>query len=269
MTYYAIGDLQGCFDEFQDLLAHIGFSRGRDTLWLVGDIVNRGPRSLDCLRYIKRHEDSIRTVLGNHDLHLLALAYGNGRLKQQDTVGGILAAPDREPLLDWLRRQPLMRRSGGQIIVHAGIWPQWDADTAQARADEVAEALRQRPQQYFDHMYGNLPDTDTAADETGRLRFATNVFTRMRALTADGRMDFGFKSTLSDLPAGLIPWFRVPGRCVLSQQIVFGHWSALGLHRENGTAGIDTGALWGGRLTALNLENGEVFQVASRQRKRF
>ncbi len=270
MSHYAIGDLQGCFDEFQDLLAHIGFSHGRDTLWLVGDVVNRGPKSLACLRYIKQHADSIQTVLGNHDLHLLAHAHGHGgRLKRQDTMVDILVAPDCQRLLDWLRQQPLMCHNERHILVHAGVWPEWHTAQAQQRADEVSAALRRHPEQYFAHMYGNLPDADYAADEAERLRFATNAFTRMRALTADGRLDFDFKSTLSELPDTLHPWFRAPNRQPLAQQVVFGHWSALGLHRENHTAGIDTGALWGGSLTALNLDSGEVFQVASRQRKRF
>lgn len=269
MTRYAIGDLQGCFEEFQELLAHISFCHGRDTLWLVGDIVNRGPQSLACLRYIKQHEHSIQTVLGNHDLHLLAVAHGHGRLKRQDTVSDILAAPDSQILLDCLRRQPLMVHDDTFVLVHAGLWPQWTVAEAQKRADEVAHALQHEAPAYFAHMYGNRPDSDHPADTAERLRFATNVFTRMRALTADGRMDFDFKSTLADLPAHLLPWFRAPNRQHLSHRIVFGHWSALGLHAENQTCGIDTGALWGGKLTALNLDNGEVFQVASKQARRF
>ena len=269
MAHYAIGDLQGCFAEFQELLARIGFSHGRDTLWLVGDLVNRGPQSLDCLRYIKQHESSIRTVLGNHDLHLLAIAHGHGKLKRSDTVGDILAAPDRQALLDWLLHQSLMLQHGNNLIVHAGIWPQWTAESAQQRAAEVAAALQSRPDWFFTHMYGNTPDTDRADNETERLRFATNVFTRMRALHCDGHMDFDYKATLPEMPSGLMPWFRAPGRQTLGYQTVFGHWSALGLYRGENVAAIDTGALWGGELTALDLDTQQVFQVASKQPKKF
>ena len=269
MAHYAIGDLQGCFAEFQELLDRIGFSHGNDTLWLVGDLVNRGPQSLDCLRYIKQHESSIRTVLGNHDLHLLAIAHGHGKLKRSDTVGDILSSPDRQALLDWLLHQPLMLQHGNNLIVHAGIWPQWTAEEAQSRAAEVAAVLQSRPDWFFAHMYGNTPDTDCADNETDRLRFATNVFTRMRALHSDGRMDFDYKATLPEMPSGLMPWFRAPGRQTLGYQTVFGHWSALGLYRGENVAAIDTGALWGGELTALDLDTQQVFQVASKQPKKF
>ncbi|OAM27166.1 MULTISPECIES: symmetrical bis(5'-nucleosyl)-tetraphosphatase [Eikenella] len=269
MAHYAIGDLQGCFDEFQELLAHIGFQHGRDTLWLVGDLVNRGPQSLACLRYVKQHEGSIQTVLGNHDLHLLAIAHGHGKLKRSDTVGDILAAPDRQALLDWLLRQPLMLHTERHILVHAGIWPQWDVRQAQQRASEVAAALQSRPDWFFAHMYGNMPDTDRADNETDRLRFATNVFTRMRALYRSGQMEFDYKGTLPDMPAHLMPWFRAPNRQTLSRQTIFGHWSALGLYQGENVAGIDTGALWGNRLTALDLSSQQIFQVASKQPKQF
>lgn len=269
MAHYAIGDLQGCFDEFQKLLAHIGFNHGSDTLWLVGDIVNRGPKSLACLRYIKQHESSIRTVLGNHDLHLLAIAYGQGVLKRGDTVGDILQADDCRILLDWLRSRPLMLHNERYVVVHAGIWPQWTVSEARLRADEVADALQTRPDWFFANMYGNTPDTDHARNETERLRFATNVLTRMRALHRNGRMDFDYKGTLAGLPPHLLPWFRSPDRQHLSHQTVFGHWSALGLYRGNSVFGIDTGALWGGRLTALDLGTEQIFQVASRQPKHF
>lgn len=269
MAHYAIGDLQGCFAEFQELLAHIGFNHGRDTLWLVGDLVNRGPQSLACLRYVKQHESSIQTVLGNHDLHLLAIAHGQGKLKRSDTVGDILQAPDRQALLDWLLRQPLLLHNERYVLVHAGIWPQWTVAEAGQRAAEVAAALQSRPDWFFAHMYGNTPDTDRADNETERLRFATNVLTRMRALHRDGRMEFDYKGTLPAMPAELMPWFRAPERQHLSHQTVFGHWSALGLYRGENVFGIDTGALWGERLTALDLDSQQVFQVASRQPKRF
>lgn len=267
MSHYAIGDLQGCYREFQALLAHIGFNPGRDTLYPVGDLVNRGPDSLACLRYIKRHESSILPVLGNHDLHLLAVCHGYGQQKRQDTLQAILAAPDRALLTGWLQQQPLLREYRDTFIVHAGVFPHWDDRETRLRAEETACFIRTRPQDYFAAMYGNSPDTDPDGSDTlGRLRFATNVFTRMRVLHRDGRLDFQFKSTLTQLPDHLLPWFRLP-RKQTAANIVFGHWSTLGLHRENRTVCTDSGALWGGSLTAVDLDSGETFQVASTRRK--
>lgn len=267
MSHYAIGDLQGCFHEFQTLLAHIDFNPSRDTLWLVGDLVNRGPDSLACLRFIKQHENSILPILGNHDLHLLAVHHGFASSKRQDTLDAILNAPDRAILLDWLAAQPLLRQCGDTVIVHAGIWPEWTLETAQQRAREAEESIRRQPQHFFAHMYGNQPDSDSPKhSEIERLRFTTNVFTRMRTLHTDGstlRLNHSFKAPLNQLPPDLKPWFAIPRP--MSHPIVFGHWSALGLHQEANTTAIDTGALWGGQLTALNLETGQILQVASQQ----
>lgn len=263
MAHYAIGDLQGCLAPFQALLAEIGFNPGSDTLWLTGDLVNRGPQSLATLRFVRRHEHCMQTVLGNHDLNLIAIAHGYGRLKKSDTVTDILNAPDRLTLIDWLRLQPLLIRNEQQLLVHAGLWPDWDADTAAARCAEVEAALRhRRPQAFLAHMYGNTPLTDTAGSEAERLRFTTNVCTRMRALTRSGALDFDYKSTLAEMPATLQPWFRAPNRRQRSHRIVFGHWSALGLYQGDGVTGLDTGALWGGQLTAIELGSGRITQVA-------
>lgn len=268
MAHYAIGDLQGCLHEFQALLAEIGFNAGRDTLWLTGDLVNRGPQSLAVLRLVKRHAGCMRTVLGNHDLHLLAVAYGYARPKRGDTLAEILAAPERSVLLDWLRAQPLLIRTPEYLLVHAGIWPQWDADTAAARAADIEQALQSEPEHFFTHMYGNQPVRDTAVvGSHDARRFAINTFTRMRAVTLAGELDFDFKSTLGQLPPQLRPWFAHAQRRPLAQTVVFGHWSALGLYHGHGVLGLDTGALWGGSLTAANLDTGEIMQLASRNRR--
>ena len=268
MAHYAIGDIQGCFAEFQALLAHIGFNPGADTLWLTGDLVNRGPQSLATLRWVKQHESSMQTVLGNHDLHLLALAYGYGRLKRSDTVNDILNAPDRLALIDWLRAQPLLLHNHSHALVHAGLWPQWNITTAQTLAAEVEAAIRQpNPAGFFAHMYGNTP-LQYHPEHSGieRLRFTTNVLTRLRALTLDGDMDFDFKATLADMPSHLRAWFDAPERQHRSHTVVFGHWSALGLYQNKDALGLDTGALWGGTLTAANLNSGQIHQVASQSR---
>ena len=268
MAHYAIGDLQGCLNEFEALLAEIGFTPGRDTLWLTGDLVNRGPASLAVLRLVKHYDTCMHTVLGNHDLHLLAMAYGYARPKRGDTVGDILAAPDRSLLLDWLRAQPLLIRTPQYLLAHAGIWPQWSADTAAARAADIEHALQTKPEDYFAHMYGNRPLQDTAPEGShDARRFTTNAFTRMRAVTLAGDIDFDFKSTLGQLPAHLRPWFAHAQRVPLAETVVFGHWSALGLYRGHGVLALDTGALWGGSLTAANLGSGEIIQVPSQNRR--
>lgn len=265
MAHYAIGDIQGCFAELQTLLAEIGFNPGTDTVWLTGDLVNRGPQSLATLRFVKQHDTSMQTVLGNHDLHLLALAYGHGRLKKSDTITDILNAPDRLALLDWLRAQPLLVCNHSHALVHAGLWPGWDITMARRLAAEVEYALgAANPAPFFAHMYGNTPlrYSNTLSD-IERLRFSTNVLTRMRTITLDGNMDFDFKSTLADMPSHLRPWFNAPARRHQSHTVVFGHWSALGLYRADNVIGLDTGALWGGALTAIDLDRGDVYQVDS------
>lgn len=264
MAHYVIGDLQGCFAEFQALLAELAFNPGKDTLWLTGDLVNRGPQSLETLRFIRQHDACMQTVLGNHDLHLLALNYGHGKLKRGDTILDILQAPDKKALLDWLQQQPLLIQQADYLMVHAGVWPEWTKQQAQALAFEVEQALRHHPRHFFANMYGNQPDYwQPALQGHERLRFITNVFTRMRALTLTGKLDFDFKSTLSAMPDNLIPWFQAPNRHNCDVTILFGHWSALGLHCADNTICLDTGALWGGTLTAMNLKTAEFIQIKS------
>lgn len=265
MATYAIGDIQGCYDQLQALLEKVAFDPADDRLWLTGDLVNRGPRSLEVLRFVRNLGERAVTVLGNHDLHLLAVWQHRDRLKRSDSLEPVLAAPDGDELLHWLRRQPLMHDDPalGFAMVHAGLSPQWDLPTAMACAEEVNAVLRgDRFTDFLAHMYGNRPDrwspTLTGWD---RLRYAVNCFTRLRYCSADGRLEFRQKDAPGSQPAGYLPWFEVPGRRHAGREIIFGHWSTLGLYRGHGVRALDTGCLWGGALTALRLEDGAVLQI--------
>lgn len=260
MPIYAIGDIQGCCDEFELLLERIRFDAGRDLLWITGDLVNRGPRSLDVLRKVKTLGPAAITVLGNHDLHLLAVARGPHKpLKPGDTLQPILTAPDRDELLDWLRRQALLHHDAalGYTMIHAGLPPQWDLELAQACARELEQALRDdaRFEHLLAHMYGDQPNrwSDELSD-IERLRFTTNCLTRLRYCRADGTLELKFKGAIDDAPAGVMPWFRVPGRRSRNLRIVCGHWSALGYYDGDGVLSIDTGCVWGARLCAVRLD---------------
>ena len=271
MTTYAIGDLQGCFRELEHLLETLNFDPNTDRLWLAGDLVNRGPESLEVLRFAASLGDRVRCVLGNHDLHLLAVAYAGARLKRSDTLQPILDAPDRDALLDWLRHQPLCHYDAGlgYVMTHAGIPPIWTLEAALGYAREVEQVL-QGPDctGYFEQMYGNKP-AKWSDDLKGydRLRAITNYFTRMRFCTPKGKLDFDTKEGLDQCPEGFAPWFRYPRK--VQAQIIFGHWAALeGQVDAEGVHGLDTGCIWGGSLTALNLSNGEKTQVPSQQQSR-
>jgi bis(5'-nucleosyl)-tetraphosphatase (symmetrical) len=260
MATYAIGDIQGCCDEFETLLAQLRFDPARDRLWLTGDLVNRGPRSLDVLRLVKRLGSAAITVLGNHDLHLLAVALApNERVKPQDTLGPILHAPDRDELLKWLRSQPLLHHNAalGYTMIHAGLPPQWDLETAQSCAHELEQALRDdaRCLELFTHMYGDRPNR-WSDDLRGvdRLRFITNCLTRLRFCRSDGTLELKFKGEIDSAPQGVMPWFRVPRRRSRELHIVCGHWSALGYHDGDGVLSIDTGCVWGEKLCAIRLD---------------
>ena len=259
MAVYAVGDVQGCALELQALLTKIDFDARRDRLWFVGDLVNRGPDSLTVLRRVQALGDAAIVVLGNHDLHLLAVARGDASLKSGDHgLEAVLDAPDREPLLDWLQGRPMLHHDPalGVTLVHAGLPPQWDLKTAIHCARELEAELRsERNGRFYRRMYGDQPDLwrdDLEGD--ARLRFIVNCLTRLRVCDAQGRVVLGFKGRLEQLPVGLTPWFRVPGRRTAGERIVCGHWSALGYLDENGVASIDTGCVWGGPLTALRLD---------------
>lgn len=267
MATYAIGDLQGCYSDLLRLLQQVEFDPQQDRLWLTGDLVNRGPESLEALRYIKALGDAAVTVLGNHDLHLLAVAEGGQPEKHRDTLGPILDAPDRAALLDWLRHRPLIYREGNNLLVHAGLLPQWTPDDALDLAREVEAVLQGNGyRQFLAQMYGNEPD-EWRQDLTGnmRLRMIVNAMTRLRFITPEGKMNFSDKGTLDSAPPGYMPWFEVPGRRSACARIVFGHWSALGLRVELNLLALDTGCVWGNALTAVRLEDGQVFQVACRK----
>jgi len=272
MTTYAIGDLQGCHAEFVELLETLDFDPRRDRLWLAGDLVNRGPASLACLREVMALGDAATTVLGNHDLHLLAVARGGARLNRKDTLDAILDAPDREALLDWLQSRPLLvHESRGQEVVmtHAGLLPQWSLAQAAALAEELEAALgSERSGSFLERMYGNAPACwRDDLDGIDRLRAIVNVLTRMRFIDADGCLDFAAKEGLDSAPPGFAPWFQYPRAD--DPWLLFGHWAAL--HGETPrrrvrAEALDTGCVWGSRLTALDLESGERTSVPSRRR---
>ena len=254
MTRHAIGDLQGCYEELRALLALLKFSPDRDRLWFVGDLVNRGPASLETLRLVRALGDNAVVVLGNHDLHLLAVVYGGQRKRKSDTLDELLAARDRDALIEWLLTRPLAHAEAGDLLVHAGVVPQWTVAQTLALAGEVATALQRDPRRLFEHMYGDQPDRWTpqlAGFE--RLRFTINVLTRLRVCTADGQIDLALKGEPPPPPSPLRPWFLHP-RASRDARIVFGHWSALGFVHSHGVVGLDTGCVWGGALTALDLD---------------
>ncbi len=262
MATYAIGDIQGCYDEMRRLLDTIGFEPAQDRLWLVGDLVNRGPQSPEVLRYLRGLGDRAITVLGNHDLHLLVVAAGVRKPHRGDTLDALLAAPDRDELLDWLRGQRLMHVDAGYAMVHAGLLPQWSIAQALALAHEVETAL-QGPDygEFLNCMYGNAP-AQWRDDLTGydRLRVIVNAMTRLRLCTPDGVMEFTHKTGLAGAPAGYQPWFDVPDRASRDTPVLFGHWAALGLLLRTDVLGLDSGCVWGRRLTAVRLEDRRVFQ---------
>jgi bis(5'-nucleosyl)-tetraphosphatase (symmetrical) len=264
---YAIGDIQGCCDELKALLARFDYSPDRDQLWFVGDLVNRGPKSLETLRFVRSLGANATVVLGNHDLHLLALAYGSKRkTKDGDTLDAILDAPDRDQLLEWLSGRPLavFDEPRGDFLVHAGLVPDWTPREAAKYAREVEAVLRDDARSLFDAMYGNKPDKwDATLRGMDRLRFVINVFTRMRFCTREGRVDLKAKGAPGEQPEDLVPWFDVPGRASRDVRIVCGHWSTLGLHRRKDLLALDTGCVWGGSLTAVNLDDdGPAIQLA-------
>jgi bis(5'-nucleosyl)-tetraphosphatase (symmetrical) len=256
VSRYAIGDIQGCCDELQALLSRIGFSADRDRLWFVGDLVNRGPQSLEALRYVRALGDNAVVVLGNHDLHLLAVACGCHTARRSDTLDEVMGAPDRDALLEWLANRPLVHFEAGDLLVHAGLVPQWTVETTLGLAREVESALRNDPRHLFDHMYGDEPD-HWSADLTGmdRLRFAINVLTRIRVCKSDGRINLRIKGKPPAPGSPWLPWFDVESRRTRGTRVIFGHWSALGLLVRDDVIGLDSGCVWGGALTAIDLDN--------------
>ncbi len=259
MSTYAIGDIQGCHTELLKLLDKLAFDPARDRLWLAGDLVNRGPRSLEVLRLIKDLGEAAIVVLGNHDLHLLALAAGNHKHAKKSTLDAVLKAPDRDTLLHWLRHRPLLHHDADKAltIIHAGLPPQWDLAQARQCAAELEAVLRGDDcDAFLCAMYGNDPERwSPDLDGMERLRFITNSFTRLRFCTPDGSLALKEKGEIGSQSEGLVPWFQMPGRRTHQERIIFGHWSTLGFWQGDNVWAIDSGCLWGGALTALTLDD--------------
>lgn len=262
MTRYAVGDVQGCHEELRALLKRLDFSLDRDRLWLVGDLVNRGPGSLEVLRLVRSLADNAVVVLGNHDLHLLAVVMGNRRKRRSDTFDDVLHAPDRDVLLEWLLTRPLAHldlsavTGSADLMVHAGVVPQWTVETTLVLAREVESALQREPGTVFASMYGDEPDcwSDTLSG-AARLRFVINVLTRIRVCTVDGQIDLRLKGKPPAADSPFQPWFDWDRRASRDARVIFGHWSALGFVRRHGVVGLDSGCVWGGSLTALDLDS--------------
>ena len=264
MTTYVIGDIQGCFAELQDLLKLINFRPNHDNLWLVGDLVNRGPQSLAVLRFITSLP-KVTCVLGNHDLHLLAL--WNGTPHDDDSLAEVLESPDCDELMHWLRQCPIIHSDGSRTMVHAGVPPQWNTTQACNYGQEVANALSGGDfSDFLSNMYGNTPDTwqETLTGHE-RLRYITNALTRIRFVSPEGRLELEQKGTLAEQPSGYYPWFSVPGRASADELIIFGHWAAIeGITQHPNAIGLDTGCVWGKALTALRLDDMRLFQTPAR-----
>jgi bis(5'-nucleosyl)-tetraphosphatase (symmetrical) len=269
MARIAIGDVQGCLTELRGLLETARFSADRDELWFVGDLVNRGPQSLGVLRFVRALGANARVVLGNHDLHLLALAFGSGReVRKGDTLDEILQASDRDTLLEWLLGCPLAVRApqaapdgADDLMVHAGVVPQWSAAEIQALASEVEQVLRDRPAELLAGLYGNKPDRwSETLQGIDRWRFVINTLTRLRYCRADGQIDLKMKGAPGSQPPGWQPWFEVDTRRSRGTRMIVGHWSALGLRVEPNLLALDTGCVWGGALTAVCLDSGQRWQ---------
>lgn len=271
MADWAIGDVQGCYKELRKLSKRTKFKPGRDRLWLVGDLVNRGPQSLDVLRYVADLGDNAKVVLGNHDLHLLAVRAGVTQAKKSDTLDALLSASDADELLDWLQSQPLIQahEDGHHVMLHAGIVPQWSVEDALIHGAKVAKVLRgEKAPKYFDHMYGNEPTKwKNKLKGPERWRFITNTLTRLRYCTARGELEMKHKGPPELASTSIIrPWYdwRPPNE---KHCLVTGHWSALGIRHTSQHVSLDTGCVWGGELTAYNLQTRRFIQVASEQKK--
>ena len=265
MATYAVGDVQGCFDELERLLGRIRFRPGRDRLWFAGDLVNRGPRSVDVLRLVKRLGESARTVLGNHDLHLLSCAFGVRKPKPRDTFEAVLEAPDRAALIDWLLRQPLVYRQGAHLLVHAGLHPTWDAATALRLAREAERALRRDPRGTLASLQEEAPVRwEPSLGGADRLRAVVAILTRIRTCTAEGTMDPEFSGAPDQASRGHRPWFAWPRRKATEVTVICGHWAALGLEVLPHLLALDSGCVWGGALSAVRLHDRKVFQERCR-----
>jgi bis(5'-nucleosyl)-tetraphosphatase (symmetrical) len=270
MATYAIGDLQGCFTTLRKLLAHIGFDHRNDRLWFTGDLVNRGADSLSCLRFVKGLGPNAITVLGNHDLHLLAVDAGFSKPGRHDTLQPILDAADRSELLGWLRHRPMLHVEGNFALVHAGLPPQWSRETAIAEAGAIEARLRGANYLYcLENMYGNEPRRwSSQLEAIPRMRYAINAFTRMRCVDEKGDLDFSHKGDLKSRPKSFAPWFDRIDPSWNGTNIISGHWSALGTRIGNGFVALDSGCVWGGALSAYRLDDGALFSAPCAEKDR-
>jgi bis(5'-nucleosyl)-tetraphosphatase (symmetrical) len=263
---YAIGDVQGCHEELMQLLARLRFKPDRDQLVFVGDLVNRGPQSLQALRFVKSLGAGAQSVLGNHDLHLLAHYFEPQRkLHRGDTLQQVLDAPDCKALMQWLLALPLAIHDAarGELVIHAGLVPQWSAADAAMHGAQASRALQEDPEDFLSHMYGNEPDAwSEDMKKKDRLRFTINVLTRMRYCTAEGRVNLKLKGPPGEAPAPYAPWFSHAGRRSAATRVICGHWSTLGFVRRNKLLALDTGCVWGGALTAVDLDDPESTPVS-------
>jgi bis(5'-nucleosyl)-tetraphosphatase (symmetrical) len=264
MATYAIGDIQGCMETLERLLHRIGFSPDHDRLWLVGDLVNRGPRSLDVLRWARTLDERVTCVLGNHDVHLLGRAAGVDKAKKRDTLDDILAAPDRDELLDWLRTRPFLHVEGNLALVHAGLHPFWAIDDALACAATLQQGLSAPTWREFLHeLNASSPPWDPQLRGSERARASLAYLVRARTLTPAGQLETKFDGPPADAPPGCVPWFAFSAARWTTHTVVFGHWAALGLSLGAHHMGIDTGCVWGNALTAIRLDDRRVFQEKS------
>ncbi len=262
MANYIVGDIQGCLDELHALLDTVDFNAQHDTLWIAGDLVARGPKSLETLRFVHSLGTAARVVLGNHDLHLLAVSLGVHRAKAKDNTQAILDAPDKQLLLNWLRMQPLLQEHDDFVLCHAGISPDWDLKQAKECAQEVEQALRgEHWQTLITQMYSNQPDKwQGQLSGIERWRYTINAFTRMRFCFSDGRLDMACKLPPNEITDNsLIPWFSLPSRKPLEKVVLFGHWAALGGYIDEHIIGLDTGCVWGDTLTMIRWEDQQFF----------
>ena len=263
MATYAIGDIQGCFEPLQRLLEKLRFDPAEDTLWFAGDLVNRGPQSLDTLRFVKSLGKSAVTVLGNHDIHLFALYYGLRPLGKDPTLEQVLDAPDAQALIEWLQQQPMLHREGDNVMVHAGLHPHWTIETATSLARELEAILQSvNSKETLAPLYGPSQGEWVQAEQTEhRLRYALNCFTRMRFCNKKAVPDFKYSCAPGEQPEKLQPWFAAKNRPTESLSIIFGHWAALGVHQQPGIHALDSGCVWGNALTALNISDKSLHQV--------
>ncbi|MEC7875209.1 MAG: symmetrical bis(5'-nucleosyl)-tetraphosphatase [Pseudomonadota bacterium] len=276
MSTYAIGDIQGCYSELQDLLHEINFDKENDRLWFVGDLINRGPKSLQTLRFVKSLGTNAKVVLGNHDLHLLAASKNIRPLSKKDTIKEVLAAEDKEQLINWIKSRPLLITDNdlGFTMVHAGLAPQWTLEDAKNFANECELTLQsEKINDFLTLMYGDKPNIwSESLEGYERQRFIINCFTRIRFCNDNGKLDLDTKVAPGEQKKSLIPWYALPKRKTIDDKIIFGHWSTVHLGNEKNfkqynVFPIDTGCLWGGRLTAMRLEDKKIFSVPSKQPK--